>query len=324
MKAALLQVKSEANALVSSESNAQSRRYLYNWAELLVGTFWPTLVFCFIYRMNFGWFRYNMPTINFFVAIVLPPLILAAYTKHLWDGVRSPDPRRNPARWKLVLCIVNWFVIVAACFEGDKSFWRFSSQYYDFQQLATYINVDPSSERGQSYMDAGQVYFKDGTRVETSKGIAYQEDEIYCVAPLVQLNLDSAGTNSAPSVAGNALQLPKSGTIDFWAVGINCCDPSGLNFKCGEVTNPRARAGIRILRDDIRPFYYMAVQEWAAWLQMPVKHPLFFTWVQDPLLQVDNFWMEAMSMYYRDALRCLLAVFMATVVFHYILFNLGF
>lgn len=32
----------------------------------------------------------------------------------------------------------------------------------------------------------------------------------------------------------------------------------------------------------------MAVQEWAAEYQLPVKHPLFLYWVQDPVSELDS------------------------------------
>jgi len=235
----------------------------------------------------------------------------------------SSMKRGTARRWKVVMNVILWFVIFYAVQQSDKAYWRFSKSYYDFQSMASYINIDPSTDRGQTYMDAGQVYFKEGTQVEVSKAIAFQEDVIYCVAPIVQQTLDSGGDKGSASLTGNALKLPKSGTVDFWAVGINCCDPSGLNFKCGESKNGMARAGIRELRDDTRPFYLMAVQEWTAWLQMPSKHPLFFHWVQDPLVQVDNFWFNAMKMFYVSTCNAFIGALGGTILFHFIFFNLG-
>ncbi|CAK0824554.1 unnamed protein product, partial [Prorocentrum cordatum] len=58
--------------------------------------------------------------------------------------------------------------------------------------------------------------------------------------------------------------LPESGSVDFWAVGMDCCNQTSGEFWCGQVSNPRARAGMRMLRDDSRPFYALAVQVWAA------------------------------------------------------------
>eukprot|EP00427_Karlodinium_veneficum_P010896 CAMPEP_0169086014 /NCGR_PEP_ID=MMETSP1015-20121227/13471_1 /TAXON_ID=342587 /ORGANISM="Karlodinium micrum, Strain CCMP2283" /LENGTH=223 /DNA_ID=CAMNT_0009146147 /DNA_START=360 /DNA_END=1031 /DNA_ORIENTATION=+ len=221
--------------------------------------------------------------------------------------------------------VMMWFAVFYGLLKGDTLFWRYSRSYYQFDDLASYVNISPSNDRGQSYMDAGQVYFKEGTRVETSKAMAFQEDQIYCVAPIVQETMDSKGSQQVGGNVGKGgLELPKSGTVDFWAVGINCCDPSGLNFKCGDSANVHARAGIRVLRDDTRPFFLMAVQEWTAWLQMPAKHPLFFHWVQDPLMEVELLWLHARTNWWLDTLLAMVICSVGIIGLHVIFYNMGF
>lgn len=288
--------------------------------ELVCGTFWPTLLFAYTFRINLLHWRHANALAAFVVSTLIPILVNLYFSNKYWQSLRNGMPIR---RWKVVMNIVAWGVIFYAWLQSDKAYWRFARSYYDFQSMASYVNLDPNTDRGQTYMDAGQVYFKEGTQVEKSKAIAFQEDEIYCVAPIVQQTLDSGGDKSGKSLTGNTLKLPESGTVDFWAVGINCCDPSGLNFKCGESGNPLARAGIRELRDDTRPFFLMAVQEWTAWLKMPAKHPLFFHWVQDPLVQVDTFWYTAMWMFGTGIAKVVMGVLAATLVLHLVLYNLG-
>lgn len=297
--------------------------------EIVCGTFWPLLLFTFIFRFQLTPWRHYFNSAILVITLLIPIAANAWYSNKMYKLFRRGMFVR---RWKLVMCVVLWPVIIYAGLEADKAYWRYAKSYYDFQSMASYINLDPSTDRGQTYMDAGQVYFKEGTQVEISKAIAFQEDEIYCVAPIVQQTLDSGGdaggeggaaaaTQTSPT--GSALKLPKSGTVDFWAVGINCCDPSGLNFHCGESKNGLARAGIRELRDDTRPFFLMAVQEWTAWLKMPAKHPLFFHWVQDPLVQVDNFWWSAMKLFYFDSFKCFLGILAGTISLHFVFYNLG-
>jgi len=286
--------------------------------EIACGTFWPTLMFVYIYRMNLGAWRHHSANATFALSTGIPVLFNLWFSARMYKGLKRGTCRR----WKLVLNVTLWFSLFYAVFQADQAYWKFSRSYFNFQSMASYINIDPSTDRGQTYMDAGQVYFKEGTQVEVSKAIAFQEDVIYCVAPIVQQSLDAGGDKST-SLSGNALKLPKSGTIDFWAVGINCCDPSGLNFKCGESKNPLARAGIRLLRDDTRPFFMMAVQEWTAWLKLPAKHPLFFHWVQDPLVQTEAFWFNAMRMFYIGLANCMIGVLSGTLLFHWVFMNLG-
>merc|ERR1719235_1781414 len=88
---------------------------------------------------------------------------------------------------------------------------------------------------------------------------------------------------------------------------MDCCNQTSGEFWCGQVGNPQARAGMRMLRDDSRSFYALAVQVWAAkrcpenentvhgvraqepLVCLPAKHPLFFYWVVDPIMEVDSF-----------------------------------
>jgi len=289
--------------------------------EIFCGVFWPTLMFVYIFRVNIGWWRHSMWLETAVATVVLPILYNTWHSFNVYKLIRQDAYIK---RWKFVMNVVMWFTIGYAIFQSDKAYWRFAKSFYDFQNMASYINIDPSVDRGQTYMDGGQVYFKEGTRVEISKAIAFQEDEIYCVAPIVQQSMDSGGDTSGKSLSGNSLKMPPSGTVDFWAVGINCCDPSGLNFKCGDVKNPLARAGLRELRDDTRPFFLMAVQEWTAWLRMPAKHPLFFHWVQDPLLQVDMYWFNAMKMFYISVSNCVIGALAGTFLFQFLFYNLGF
>merc|ERR1711865_1302884 len=69
--------------------------------------------------------------------------------------------------------------------------------------------------------------------------------------------------------------------------GQDCCAPSGGNFQCGAINSDRARSGLRMLRDDQRPFYQLAVEQWSARVGLPAKHPVFFYWVEDPVASVD-------------------------------------
>jgi hypothetical protein len=338
MRAALDEGKHELTALYKSEGR-MGKNGLINPLEIFCGVFWPTLVFLLIVRLIISPMRYNYATFVLVIGLIIPVSIQLYMTTRVYANVRHG----RVIRWRLVLNIVMWLSMGFAYIRGDKLYWKFARSYYQFQDMASYINISPTTDRGQSYMDAGQVYFKEGARVEVSKAIAFQEDQIYCVAPIVQETMDSKGDQTGVQKSGDqnntaddqnnaaggnkgkgSLKLPKSGTVDFWAVGMNCCDPSGLNFKCGDSTKPFARAGIRVLRDDTRPFFLMAVQEWTAWLHMPAKHPLFFHWVQDPLLEVDNFWFNAKRYWLFNTLYCMMFCCLGTLLLHLIAYNLGF
>lgn len=195
--------------------------------------------------------------------------------------------RGRPSRTFTCLGLCCLVATTFAWILGDGNYWQYMATYYNIQDLDTYVNVDPSTERGQSFMDAGQVYFKESSYVAVKNANAFRNNGIYCVAPIVRQPLANQGSEEQIAVAGT-FDVPASGSFDFWAVGVNCCDPTGMAFKCGDVGNQYGRAGLRLIRDDQRAFFYMAVQEWAAKYGLPTKHPLFFYWVVDPLATVTT------------------------------------
>jgi hypothetical protein len=322
MYAGFLEAKNELLTFAKNGGNNKQSKLLQSPLEIFIGVGFPTLIVYLIIRMYISKLRYKYAVFVVVVFTVIPVLLTVMWTRHEYKAIRQGRARRA---W-LAMCGMTWFAVIFGCLKGDTTFWRYSRSYYQFEDLASYVNISPSNDRGQSYMDAGQVYFKEGSRVETSKAMAFQEDQVYCVAPIVQETLDGKGQEQTAggNMGKGGLKLPASGTVDFWAVGMNCCDPSGLNFKCGDAENVNARAGIRVLRDDTRPFFLMAVQEWTAWLQMPAKHPLFFHWVQDPLLQVDKLWYEAWLHMMLDTFLAFVICCVGTISLHVLFYNMGF
>jgi len=130
------------------------------------------------------------------------------------------------------------------------------------QRMETYSDVNPSLDPGQKLMDAGRVYFQEGTGLDTRRAIGFKNIDQYCVAP----------------IAKGHQQLH---SYDYWAVGVNCCT-GGADFSCGDFMDPYARAGLRIMDGPERPMFRLAVQQAEASYNIKAEHPLFFQWLQSP------------------------------------------
>merc|ERR1719321_2530677 len=99
-------------------------------------------------------------------------------------------------------------LIVVAAGAGTACGWSTFVAHFDvaeqFQSLVTYVNIDPARDVGGAYSDSGEVYFKEGSRVDTQRAIAVMSKDVYCAAPIVREEAKSQSTqvNAAPPPAG--------------------------------------------------------------------------------------------------------------------------
>jgi hypothetical protein len=208
------------------------------------------------------------------VYVVLPTMVIFAVV-----SFRSKRVYRG-------MCLsLSAVAAIAGLVFGYYLFIMHFDVYRQFRNLDTYINIDPAMDVGGAYMDAGEVYFKEGSRVDTKRAIAVMSKDVFCAAPVVR---DSGGQTQAEEEEG--LQPPPpAGSVDWWVIGKNCCLPSGEQFTCGLAglgPGVYPRAGLRLLPVYERHLYRLAVDEWSSKYDTPAKHPLFFFWDVDPLATV--------------------------------------
>jgi len=241
------------------------KRRRMNLVAVCANIFAPWFVFCTIYAaMSFS-FHYQHPTLAWM--LVFAALAMVGVVAYLAYRTKLQD--RDPMWYTFGTISLLIAVLLSAVF-GDMNFWYNMQPFYDIQNLNTYPSVNPARERGQQLMDAGRVYFSDGSGLDMTKAMGFKNLDLYCVAPIV---------NGQAQLA----------SYDFWAVGINCCSGVSSDFRCGEFNNPHARSGLRLMRDDQRPFFRLAVQQAEAAYNLKATHPLFFYWMQDPVAEMNSF-----------------------------------
>ncbi|CAE7205045.1 SCN5A [Symbiodinium microadriaticum] len=240
-----------------------------------------TLAFATTFWCLSGSIRSSSPAVAMLVPAALAIVALLAN----YIGLARYRTRR-PARAWLVISLSLWAALAAGAVLGNNYWWTGVAKYNEYQQMANYVNVDPSVDKGTSFMDAGSVYFKEGSSVDLTKAIAFRNGLTYCVAPIYSEPLE--GTGNEPKTAAGFV-IPKSGTLDFWAVGTDCCGTTGTPFQCHDATSPFARSGLRIVEDNHKAMYQLAVQEWTATTGIPARNPLFFQWVVDPIAEEEHY-----------------------------------
>jgi len=248
---------------------AAVKSHLPTW---LLGITLPPVVFYLATNMS-GRYRRNYPEAQNWTYVAIALVLVLAVS--LFNA-------RKPFRGNVAL--LTFIGALAGTIFGYYLFVMYYDVYFQFRNLVTYVNLDPARDVGGAYMDAGEVYFKEGSRIDTGRAIAVMSKDVFCVAPIVR---EEASMSEAELLKG--LPPPTSGTMDWWVVGKNCCQPDGEQFTCGIAglaPGVYPRAGLRLLEDYQRHLYKLAVDEWSSKYDIPATHPLFFSWEADPLATV--------------------------------------
>jgi|EP00427_Karlodinium_veneficum_P021067 hypothetical protein len=255
-------------------------RMRMNIVGIFVGFFVPWGLFCLLFAIVSFRIHYKIPDlcwaiVGICIFMVIGFGIAAALQ---FRGYLRGDPGYNPT-WYVFLFVTGLLAVILGPIQGDGNFWSNMEPYYNLLNLNDYMSVDPTRMRGQQMMDAGRVTFLKGAVVDVRKAYAFQNMETYCVAPITIYN-PGLGTPT-PLFA-----------YDFWAVGKNCCggnSTSNVDFRCGAYNSQTAREGLRLMADDDRAFFRLAVQQAEAAHMVTATHPLFFSWTESAVAEMDGF-----------------------------------
>lgn len=242
----------------NEELFAPGKRRRVNCLPIAINIVFPWAIFCGLLVVCSFKMHYDHPTFVY-MAVCGVAFLDAAIAYLAWNAERRD---RQPMWLKFAACCLFVALFFGTSF-GTLNFYVNMKPYYDLEGMNTYVNVDPSNTMGQSIMDAGRIYFSEGSELDLSKAMGFKNVDNFCVAPVRK----GAGTQQS---------------YDAWAVGMNCCSDDAPDFRCGQFNNPMARSGIRLMDATLTPNFRDAVQMAESAYGIQALHPIFVYWVQDP------------------------------------------
>lgn len=178
------------------------------------------------------------------------------------------------------LCTVG---VIAGVGVGEFVYRTDLLPVYTMTAMRERTNVDPAQTPGDSIRDTGRVYFSEGSKVDTMRGMSYKTYDTYCVAPITT------------GIYSRDIGPETLNSYGYWAIGTNCCSSADPNFqRCGQSVESLAgvndHAGLRLMFPEQVPYFKLAVEQAEAEFNIKAtENPLFFYWVADPLLETANF-----------------------------------
>jgi len=254
----------------------RSQRQRMNLVSIFQCFLIPWTLFCLMHALTSFQIHFTRPMLCYslcgcgLVAVVVSGGFAIASTI---GKLRADQFRQTNWHWFLFLTmLVAWTLGIIL---GGLNFWTNMQPYYNYRNLNQYHLVNPATMRGQQLMDGGRVDFINTTKLDLRRSMGFRNLDAYCVAPI-----------TIQGAAGTLLPLA---SYDFWAVGLGCCSGNAADFHCGEYNNPKAHSGLRLLRDDQRSFFRLAVQQAESTYGIKATHPLFFYWAEDNESEMNGF-----------------------------------
>lgn len=244
---------------------APVRRRRLNLRAVFMNLIVPWLIFLVIFGMVSFTIHYRQPKLVTLAVAICYALCLGAAFLAFRAKYRDID-----MMWYSYSALSIFIATTLALLFGELNYRQNMQPYYDMSNLRVYEGINPAEKKGRELMDAGQIYFTDDTELDIGKAIGFKNKHMYCVAPI------SFGDNQLAS-------------YDFWAIGVDCCSGAVGSFQCGEYDNIHAHAGLRLMEDDKRDYYKLAVQMAESASNVRSEHPLFFYWIQDPGVEMDSY-----------------------------------
>jgi len=238
----------------------------FRWRLIFLWTCIPWCTCSLIVILLSLQFRYVYPTVAMILALLVSCAGLIPPTLQL----RQADTmqKRSWAFYGLfAVCVAS----LTSLYLGEYAFGVFSKHYHELTELKSYKAVDPAIAHGQQLYDAGRIKFQPYARLDRAHPGCFQTHTRFCVAPIV-------------SRAEGSEVVPPTGSFDFFAVGKDCCNCAGGDFRCGDWDSVANPGGLRMLDTVDESYYQLAVDQWAATYRRQAVRPIFVHWTS----QVDG------------------------------------
>jgi len=280
-----------------------------NLVGVATATFVPWIIFCFLTAALSFEMHFRQPSTVQALVLATAAILVVVLVGDLWWICQKRQmgiAGMHGASWVLFLCLTGLVAVAMAVDFGNRIFELNSEPFFDITSLNSYDEVDPAGVRGQELMDAGQILFSKNAHLDLTKSMSFKNQNTYCVTPI--------------TVTDGKIWNPPLPSYDFWAVGKDCCSSTANSFRCGAWDNPKARGGLRMVQDDERAFYRLAVQQAQSAYAIKAVHPLFFHWVAEPVVETYRLQQNAYKAFLL-AMGCYLAcqlmlVFLASTCFN--------
>lgn len=285
------------------------KRVRLNWTGIAIAVLTPWMVYNVIFSfLSFETHRTHPYQIYFmaFCVIVAGCAFLMHYLHNQYVSLRDglADLMSSGHEWFFFAGVTLIFGTAAAIVFGNVNYLTTTEPYYDLKELGNYKGVDPTAAGGTRFMDAGIVEFTNDSFIEAGKAIGFKDDSVYCVAPITRGKLPLA-------------------SYDFFAVGKDCCNGFPGDFKCGDYLTSTCHHGLRLMQDEDRPYYQLAVQQMEAEFGIKAIHPVFFEWTARPEIVMQTVLASGRWNMVIFMLLSLVAQALATVYYLYFLEKTG-
>ncbi|CAE8736855.1 unnamed protein product, partial [Polarella glacialis] len=218
--------------------------------------------------------RYEHPHATAWLALSCC-LVPVAFALRVWYQLHDrTDPSHREPNWFLFLAASSTLACCLGLAIGEYNFATNMNSYYDRADLGSVKNVDTRKARGGQYLDISSIGFTAATYVDEKLSMAFKDGDLYCVAPIISGDTLPASYEQSATSA--------NGTYDFWAVGVNCCNPTPpAQFACGSPPiGDEDPGGLRLMDDSEIPYFRTAIQMAQEEFKMLVGNtPLLVSWL---------------------------------------------